>query len=626
MRYFLLFLIILLVSCSKRELEPDIQIPQFEMLAPVVANAINITNEVDTLSGGYLSPIYILNSNVMPIASGDISLGDNGFSIVSVATQYGKGKVMAVGHEGLLLTDGKYDNLKFFVNSMKWLNSDNKKILIKNGFANINNMTVLLKELESNGFTITNTNNKITENDLKNVGIVLFGNDWNNAVPYSESEVLVIKNFVQNGGGVLIAGLGWSYTSYCNPKIDDYAMNSIAIPFGFKFSNELMWNTPIVTNFYPLIEDWTLSGSIKNIRTIIKDYPNNLIPTLQNNEAIRKKFTNANVFIGYTVNFLPKNDILRDTIYNFYTKLIRSHSEFKKGKVYDQTSESSIIWNRERIHGTLINTKELTSNIIDEIGVTLGLTDEYLSIWKNNQIVLFDNSKLDKNQKKFAQDILSLIPSKLHNLSGISFSDFLGKTYSVGLGGSYGSVNSFSYPIGQYPENQFPNDVSPGVTSVFCSALSHEINHIVDAYYINVNEKLFSRKNQIIKQAGTISSNYLRGSSTPDFSDFFTNNPQEFFASLSNEWFTNSEKVLELAIIRFNKKSIEPINQFLFYADIYSLGTNSTIFYYNDLNGNISSKKIPITRDNQNMINSITVNNKTYNFVFNTSGNVISIN
>ena len=40
----------------------------------------------------------------------------------------------------------------------------------------------------------------------------------------------------------------------------------------------------------------------------------------------------------------------------------------------------------------------------------------------------------------------------------------------------------------------------------------------------------------------------------------------------------------------------------------------------------ISSKKIPITRDNQNMINSITVNNKTYNFVFNTSGNLISIN
>jgi hypothetical protein len=116
--------------------------------------------------------------------------------------------------------------------------------------------------------------------------------------------------------------------------------------------------------------------------------------------------------------------------------------------------------------------------------------------------------------------------------------------------------------------------------------------------------------------------NYLRNGNTTGLLDFFVNAPQEFFASISNQWFTNSEKVLELGLVRYDKKYFEPLNQFLFYTDVYSLESDSTIFYSNDINGNISSKKIPITRDIKGHVNSIKINNKIYNFVLDSYGNV----
>ena len=585
-------------------------------------NYSDITKDVFTITGsGSPGPIFPINSNVVPIVSGNLLSPDCGFSIFSVATTYGKGKVIAIGHEGML-SDGvieKYDNQKFLVNSMRWLNSDKKRLLIKNGWLGDGNLKILKSNLLLEGYTITSTNNKINSSDLTNIDIILFGNDWNNQLPYLESDVDVIKKFVENGGGVFITGLGWSF-----PNLEQYAMNSISKVFGFKYVNSVMWGTPFFTEFYPNIQNLTIPGSIRNLNLITKEYSSSLPSILQDNNQVRETFTKANIYLRWAVEFLPYESVLRDSIYNTYSKLIGNYASlYQKGKIYNTTSETAIAWNRERMQGNLLASKKLTNNNINEIGNALGLKNEYLDILEKNQVLLFDNSKLDAKQLKFARDLLNLIPPKLHNLGSISFNDYLGKTNSIPLGSNnYGSVNTFSTPIGQNPENQFPNDVSPGVTAIYCGAMAHEINHIVDAFYISSSEKFKTRKQQLINQAGTVGLNYLRNGNTTGLLDFFVNAPQEFFASISNQWFTNSEKVLELGLVRYDKKYFEPLNQFLFYTDVYSLESDSTIFYSNDINGNISSKKIPITRDIRGHVNSIKINNKIYNFVLDSYGNV----
>lgn len=202
-----------------------------------------ITKGVNILTGGSLGGIYLINSNAISLVTIDNT------SICYCATSsYSQGKVIAVGHDNFLVNGQKNcDNYIFIVNSMKWLNSNKKSILIKNGFANANNMTTIISMLESEGYTITSTNTKIESSDLKDIGIVLFGNDWNNGRPYSDSEINTIQNFAEDGGGVFIAGLGWSYWEYNVKNMELYSMNNIANIFGLQFSKDCI-TVEFVTN------------------------------------------------------------------------------------------------------------------------------------------------------------------------------------------------------------------------------------------------------------------------------------------------------------------------------------------------------------------------------------------
>lgn len=78
----------------------------------------------------------------------------------------------------------------------------------------------------------------VTAESLKQADIALIGNAWNS---FSDDEVHVLSNFVENGGSLLLLGLGWSFEDY-NPKkgINAYPMNQIGKGFGIR------WNTEVI--------------------------------------------------------------------------------------------------------------------------------------------------------------------------------------------------------------------------------------------------------------------------------------------------------------------------------------------------------------------------------------------
>jgi len=116
--------------------------------------------------------------------------------------------------------------------------------------------------------------------------------------------------------------------------------------------------------------------------------------------------------------------------------------------------------------------------------------------------------------------------------------------------------------------------------------------------------------------------NYLRSM----FEDgFFTQYPQEFFASIANQWFSDSRHALDLGVVRFHNGYREPMNQALFFTEVYSQGGNTTRFYTLDTEGRITVTIVPVTRDTYGHINGLTADGATYAFELDSAGNVTSI-
>ena len=107
--------------------------------------------------------------------------------------------------------------------------------------------------------------------------------------------------------------------------------------------------------------------------------------------------------------------------------------------------------------------------------------------------------------------------------------------------------------------------------------------------------------------------------------DFFINAPQEFFASIANQYFANSKHTLDLALTRFENGYKEPLNQFLFFADVYSLGENHTFFYTMATQGHIERRDVVLERDGNGFINSLYVDENHYLFSHDEQGRVVEI-
>ena len=216
----------------------------------------DIFADVDTLfmAGAALGHLAPMDNTVTPIVTSSLCAAPQ-FNY-AVATEYENGRIIAVAHESILGNGNieNNDNLTFLLNSCEWLNQGSKRIKLKQGWINNSNVSTLQAALIQQDFLFSTINGDITEAALSDTDVLILGNDWNGEQPYSDSALSELRNFVTEGGAILIAGLGWSWPQ----SLDLYPMNAVANLFGFEYTRDVLSDptfnqngSPKLHNFYP---------------------------------------------------------------------------------------------------------------------------------------------------------------------------------------------------------------------------------------------------------------------------------------------------------------------------------------------------------------------------------------
>ncbi|MCU0917291.1 MAG: hypothetical protein MUC88_22410 [Planctomycetes bacterium] len=579
-------------------------------------------------------PILALDERVVPLVAGDEDATVP--SVVAVATTAGRGRIVAV-IDGFFNSNalGLFDNRRFALNTIGWLaQRPSRRLVITRGhreWFGPAESQALQEELRRQGYTTVLWEGAVSSIVLGNAAVVIIGTAWGSFTP---AEMAALDGFVDTGGGLLLAGLGWSWEPYNPPyTLDDYPMNVLAEPYGFRWIDGGVFDptnqhegSAVFRTFGSEIRCATPPQAMDCIRTVTAAHSNGLPLFLKRYRTEQLDYLRSLLTLRAVTVGSPSLDAPRKQIDDFFAELIATYPQyFRKDARYNPATENILAWWREGMYRSLIDAVPLTADRRVEIATRLSLTGRYADLWNEFSVLLLDNTSLDERQKQFLYELHTLVPAGLHNLRSISVRDKLGEppVPEIPLYGRDGSVNIFGGAVGAASENSFPPDVAPGMADVFCLVAVHELNHVVDANYIEHHSALRDRKRALVQAAGTDPRNYLRSMFAPGL---FAAAPQEFFASISNEWFTDSAKTLELGLVRFRSGLRHPLEQALFMAEVYSLGGDRTYLYALDTQGNLYRGEATLGRAPQGNIVLLQMPEGRYEFEWDRSGNLTAAN
>lgn len=583
------------------------------------------------VSPGSPGPVYATGAGWTTIVSGD---EDSSFpSMFAAARTYGDGRVVAFGHDGIFPSADVLDNGVLLENVIRWLDlSDRHQVSYSVGhseWVQTAGLSGLSTRMNNSGYSFSPLSGSLSSDKLANTAVLIVGNAWGD---FSAAEVEAVRQFVADGGGLVLVGLGWSWVPYHPGKtMEDYPMTKLAEPFAIRWldsvisdpTNQLQ-GSPVFHTLFPAAPTSDLANAVATLRDAHVQHPSDLAAALESDVSLQRSFIQAHQTLAATLTLFPEGHAVRQQVFDDLTTLIRDFpSTYSKSNAFDQTSAPTSAWVRERFWRTWRDAVPLNSNVIETMISAGRLDRDHASLLRKHGVILLDNVRLGEAQVNFIDRYLDAIPATLHNLRAISAIDYLGqRPTGVSLDGLPGAVNVFSLEIGDLTENPFPSDVAPILADTFVSVVAHEINHVVDAHTIGSAGPLDSRRDQLIAAAGGEAMNYLRSMISDGF---FTDAPQEFFASIANQWFTDSRQTLELALGRFAAGRSAPLNQALFFAEVYSRGGDSTLFYHIDLDGTISPEIVPLHRNTAGHIDQLTLGSTVIDFTLDSSGNVVGV-
>lgn len=284
---------------------------------------------------------------------------------------------------------------------------------------------------------------------------------------------------------------------------------------------------------------------------------------------------------------------------------------------YNTATEARLAMLRVHVLGYLNEALILTPERKQTIQSIANYQGIYADIWDDHLMMVHDNHSMTEDQLNIILSLLEIIPTPLANPRNMTVNEYLADDSSMLRSIPWiSAVNIAGLLPGTITENGFPSDVDPVLADVFTLVAAHEFNHVVDYHTVRHIPELEARKTLLIEKAGDEPTHYLRSMIEPGF---FTQHPQEFLASISNQWFTDTRHTFEIARVRALDGNVQPLNQFILMAEIYSMGGDAMAGYTMNTSGEFTYTLYPVTRDADGRINSVEFDDGIFSFEFNTT-------
>jgi hypothetical protein len=214
-----------------------------------------ITKGVKTLSdaGWAFTAIAPLKPDIVPLFwgnrkayTGDIRWPQDSYPPVAIASEYQKGRFIALGHDGLLIDPGANDD--FTGNILDWLGNSYKYktviiyTYISNWF-NKGRLCAKAKEvLASRGVEIIELGTQVTDEDVKECDLFIIVRPSRIIDP---NEIGSIVSYVGQGGSLLMTGMGWYWEATNKTRdISVFPLNRLGEHLGFEYSRTSVDITP----------------------------------------------------------------------------------------------------------------------------------------------------------------------------------------------------------------------------------------------------------------------------------------------------------------------------------------------------------------------------------------------
>jgi hypothetical protein len=281
--------------------------------------------------------------------TGDSRWPQHSYPPVAIASEYQKGRFIALGHDGLLIDPSANDD--FTGNILSWLGDGykHKKVIIYTHISNWFNqgiMTAKAKELlAARGVEIYELGSPVSDDDLNQCDLLILVRP---SQLIEQTEIDSIVSYIEQGGGLLMSGTGYLWAAqHKSHDMKDFPLNRLGERLGFEYSKTSIDKTPPNNNEgarrYSLVPFYPLSArkpiEVKNYS--IKEHSNRSIADdiALNKDHFHYVVEGDHVIVsmpyGFWVECGRPVDFIQqlDTVYDLYADLTAGTKPFHGNKI-----------------------------------------------------------------------------------------------------------------------------------------------------------------------------------------------------------------------------------------------------------------------------------------------------